>query len=83
MLFEFLFTDENINSKCPIEKIAWDTMLENTGAQYVYENKIGALRVGVRKDCWKDQIGKWRTVVDYEIRKKEISEKHQKKSGAF
>jgi len=45
-------------------------MLENTGAQYVYENKIGALRVGVRKGCWKDQIGKWRTVVDYEIRKK-------------
>ncbi|MCQ1531384.1 GNAT family N-acetyltransferase [Lutispora saccharofermentans] len=42
MLFKFLFTDEIINSKCPIERIAWDTMLENKRAQYVYENKIGA-----------------------------------------
>mgnify|MGYP001315926446 FL=1 len=72
MLFEFLFTDENINSKFPIEKIAWDTMLENTRAQHVYENKIGARRVGVRKDGWKDQTGKWRTVVDYELSKEDF-----------
>jgi RimJ/RimL family protein N-acetyltransferase len=67
MLFEFLFTDEIINTICPIDKISWDTMLENKRAQYVYENKIGARRIGVRKDCWKDQTGKLRTAVDYEI----------------
>ncbi|WP_159436107.1 GNAT family N-acetyltransferase [Anaerosalibacter sp. Marseille-P3206] len=72
MLFEFLFTDEVINSKFPIEKIVWDTMLENKRAQYVYENKIGAREVGVRKDCWKDQIGMWRTAVDYELSKEEF-----------
>ena len=72
MLFEFLFTDETINSKCRIERIAWDTMLENKRAQHVYENKIRARRVGVRKDCWKDQTGRLRTAVDYEIRREDF-----------
>lgn len=72
MLFQFLFTDESINSKCAKEKIAWDTMLENTRAQYVYENKVGARRIGIRKDCWKDQTGKLRTAVDYELSKEEF-----------
>ncbi|SHJ15674.1 GNAT family N-acetyltransferase [Lutispora thermophila] len=72
MLFEFLFTDEAINSKCEVEKIAWDTMLENERAQFVYENKIGARRIGIRKDCWKDQNGKLRTVVDYELSREEF-----------
>ena len=72
MLFEFLFTDEVINSKFPIERIIWDTMLENKRAQYVYENKIGARKIGVKEDSWKDQIGKWRTAIDYEISKEEF-----------
>jgi RimJ/RimL family protein N-acetyltransferase len=72
MLFEFLFTDEAINSKFPIEKIVLDTMLENKRAQHVYENKIGARKIGIRKDCWKDQNGKLRTVVDYELSKEEF-----------
>ena len=72
MLFEFLFTDEVINSKFPIEKIIWDTMLENERAQYVYENKIGAKKVGIRKDCWKDQNGQLRTAVDYEFSKEDF-----------
>lgn len=72
MLFEFLFTDEAINSRCPIEKIVWDTMLENKRAQYIYEKKIGAKKVGMRKDCWKDQTGKWRTAVDYELSKEDF-----------
>lgn len=67
ILFEFLFTNETINSICPLERIAWDTMLENKRAQHVYENKIGARRVGIRKDCWRDQTGKLRTAVDYVI----------------
>lgn len=42
MLFEFIFTDEAINTKIPIKKIVWDTMLENKAAQYVYETKLKA-----------------------------------------
>lgn len=72
MLFEFLFTDEAVNSNGPIERIAWDTMLENKRARHVYENKIGARRVGIRKDCWKDQTGRLRTAVDYEIRREDF-----------
>lgn len=72
MLFEFLFTDETINSKFPIEKIVWDTMLENKRAQYVYENKIGARKVGIRKGYWKDQNGQLRTAVDYELSKEDF-----------
>ncbi|HEY8362287.1 MAG TPA: GNAT family protein [Tissierellaceae bacterium] len=72
MLFEFLFTDETINSKCSTDKIAWDTMLENKRAQYVYENKIGARKTGVRENAWKDQTGKWRTAVYYELNREEF-----------
>jgi len=72
MLFEYHFTDETINSRCPIEKIFWDTMLENKRAQHVYEKKIGARRIGERKDCWTDQLGNPRTAVDYEITREEF-----------
>ena len=71
-LFEFIFMDEAINSRIPMEKIVWDTMIENKRAQYVYENKIGARKVGIRKDCWKDQTGRLRSSVDYEISKEEF-----------
>lgn len=72
MLFEFLFTDEAINSKIPIKKLVWDTMIENTRAQHVYEDKIGAKKVGVRKNACQDQLGNWRTLVDYEITKEDF-----------
>ena len=72
VLFEFLFTDETINSKCPVEKIAWDTLLENKRAQHVYESKLGVRKVGVKKDFWKDPTGKLRTAVDYEISREEF-----------
>lgn len=72
MLLEFLFTDESINSKCPIKRIIWDTMSENKRAQYVYERKIGAKKVGIRKDCWQDQTGRLRTAIDYEISREEF-----------
>ena len=49
MLFEFLFTDEPINSKFSMNKIIWDTMLENKRAQYIYENKIGAKKLLYKK----------------------------------
>lgn len=72
MLLEFIFTDEAINSKFPIKKIIWDTMLENKRAQYIYENKIGAKKIGVQENAWKDQLGNWRTAVDYEISKEDF-----------
>jgi RimJ/RimL family protein N-acetyltransferase len=72
LLFEFLFTDNNINSKIPINRIIWDTMLENKRAQYVYENKIGARKIQIKENSWQDQLGNWRSSVDYEIRKGEF-----------
>lgn len=72
MLLKFLFTDEAINSKFPIEKILWDTMLENKRAQHIYETKIGAKKIGIQENAWKDQLGDWRTAVDYEISKEEF-----------
>jgi len=72
MLFDFLFTDENINSKFPINRIIWDTMLENERAQHVYEHKIKARKMGVQENSWQDQLGKWRSSVDYEITSQEF-----------
>lgn len=78
MLFEFIFTDEDINSKFPIEKIVWDTMLENKRAQHVYEDKIGAKRTGILKDAWIDQLGNPRSAVLYEIGKEDFFHSVQK-----
>ncbi|WMM26799.1 GNAT family N-acetyltransferase [Tissierella sp. MB52-C2] len=72
MLLEFIFTDEDINSKFPIEKIIWDTTLENERAQYVYENKIGARKIGIQENAWQDQLGNWRSAVDYQISKEDF-----------
>ncbi len=78
MLFEFIFTDEDINSKFPIEKIVWDTMLENKRTQHVYEDKIGAKRTGILKDAWIDQLGNPRSAVLYEIGKEDFFHSVQK-----
>jgi RimJ/RimL family protein N-acetyltransferase len=72
MLFEFIFTDSNINSKFPIDRIVWDTMLENKRAQHVYETKIGAKKIGIQENAWKDQLGNWRSTVDYEITRQDF-----------
>lgn len=72
LLFEFIFSDEEINSKVPIDRIVWDTMLENRRAQYIYEDKIGARKIQIKEDSWQDQLGNWRSSVDYEISKEEF-----------
>lgn len=77
MLFEFLFTDETINSKFTIRKIVWDTMLENKRAQHVYENKIGARKIDIHENAWQDQQGAWQTAVNYEITKEDFFRKHK------
>ncbi len=48
------------------EKIVLDTNLDNRRAQHVYE-KIGFVRVGIRYDSWKNQIGELQSSVDYEL----------------
>lgn len=72
LLFEFLFTDRKINSKFPIDRIIWDTLLENKRAQYVYEAKIKARKMGLKENSWKDQLGNWRSSVNYEINREEF-----------
>ena len=72
LLFEFLFTDENINSKFPIDRIIWDTMLENKRAQYVYEHKIKARKIAIKENSWQDQLGNWRSSVEYDISREEF-----------
>ncbi len=72
ILLDFLFTDENINSKFPIDRVVWDTMLENKRAQYIYENKIGARKIGIQENIWEDQEGNLRTCVEYEISREEF-----------
>lgn len=42
-------------------------MLENKRAQYVYEHKIKARKIGIQENSWQDQLGNWRSSVDYEI----------------
>lgn len=72
LLFEFIFTDKRINSMDPIDRIVWDTMLDNKRAQYVYEEKIEASRTGIKEKSWQDQLGNWRDSVFYEISREEF-----------
>lgn len=48
-------------------RIVLDTDLENRRAQHVYK-LLGFRRMGVRRDCWRDQLGRPRSAVDYELR---------------
>ncbi len=50
-----------------IEMVTLDTDLENRRAQHVYE-LLGFTRLGVRRDCWRNQVGELRSAVDYAIR---------------
>lgn len=77
MLLEFIFMDKDINSQFPIEKITWDTMAENNRAKYIYETKIGAKKIGLRENTWKDQLENWRSAVDYEIKREDFFSFHQ------
>ncbi len=72
ILFKFLFSDENINSKFSVDRITWDTMLENKRAQYIYEKKIHARKIGIKENAWKDQLGNLRSSVEYEITREDF-----------
>ncbi len=47
-------------------RIILDTDTNNTRAQHVYE-KLGFRRVRINENSWKDQLGKWRSSIDYEL----------------
>lgn len=48
------------------QKIILDTNLNNKRAQHVYET-LGFRKLQVRKDSWRDQLGKLQSAVDYEL----------------
>lgn len=62
ILLDYLFKELNFKT------VVLDTMVENVRAQHVYE-KLGFVRVGVRENCWKDQMGVLRSAADYELEK--------------
>ncbi|MDO5717038.1 MAG: GNAT family protein [Tissierellia bacterium] len=71
LLFDFLFS----NTEFAIEKIQWDTLLENERAQYVYEEKFKARKINVIENAFVDQVGRQRTAVEYEMTKQEFYER--------
>ena len=50
-----------------VSAVVLDTDLENRRAQHVYAS-LGFTRLGVRRDCWRNQVGELRSAVDYEIK---------------
>lgn len=67
MTLSWLFSEEGLRARHPITSVIWDTNLSNTRAQRVYEQKIGAERLGVRENSWQDQRGKRQSAVDYRV----------------
>ena len=71
MVFEYLFLDEALGSKMPIHRIFWDTNLNNTRAQHVYE-ALGATRLRVVKDAFTDQLGVSQSAVEYQLTREDF-----------
>lgn len=61
MLIHYLFHD------LKKDRIILDTNLNNKRAQHVYEDKLGFTKVGIRYDCWTNQVGEVVSAVDYEL----------------
>ena len=60
LLIDFLFHDLHCG------RIVLDTNLHNLRAQHVYES-LGFVRLGVRENCFLDQVGNWQSAVDYAL----------------
>ncbi len=58
-------------SRGNIEKVILNTCSENFPAQKLYE-KLGFEKIRFTKDSWKDQEGKMRSHIDYELGKKRM-----------
>lgn len=72
MLFDWLFSVKGPT----VEKIVWDTMIENERARHVYENKIKARKTEIIEKAFVDQLGRDRTAVVYELSKDEFHRLH-------
>lgn len=57
-------------------RIVLDTNANNLRAQHVYE-KLGFRRVALRENSWQDQLGRWQSAVDYELRREEFHAKER------
>jgi len=42
------------------------TNLKNKRAQHVYE-QLGFKKIRINENSWKDQLGIWQSIVDYEL----------------
>lgn len=62
LLLDYLFNEYNA------EKVILDTNLKNKGAQKFYE-RLGFEKIGVRENCWLNQLGVLQSVVDFEMTK--------------
>ncbi len=60
LLIDYLFTTIKVN------KVILDTMVENKRAQHVYE-KLGFKKVRDKPNYFKDQLGRLRSAIDYEL----------------
>ena len=69
MLLQYLFEDQELNSKYAVEKVILDTNLTNARSQHVYK-KLGFDHVRVNHHAWQDQLGEWQDSVDYEMSRK-------------
>lgn len=65
MLVTALFDDMHCT------RIVLDTNLTNLRAQHVYE-RLGFQRLGVRTDCWRDQLGNLQSAVDYSLTREQF-----------
>lgn len=67
MTMGYLLTDPVFQALHAVNRVCWDTNLNNLRAQHVYEEKIKAQRTGVLKDNWRDQRGVLQSTVTYEL----------------
>lgn len=65
MLLKSLFHDYGY------KRVILDTAFKNKRAQHVYE-QLGFRRLGIRENCWRDQIGELQSAVDYALTEKEF-----------
>lgn len=63
--FKYLFEHYNLH------RIELDTLLENVRAQNLYK-KLGFKEIGIRRDVWIDQTGKYRNSIMMDMLKGEL-----------
>ena len=70
-LINYLFSHYDITA------IVLDTMIENTRAQAVYE-RLYFEQTAVLEDCWRDQLGRLRTAIAYQLTRERFEQYYQR-----